>query len=171
MSIALLVLTLLFPPRVFPTAAALPSTVAHLSPRPVMLFVPKPEPKLTPPVLPSYQVTATVYSAETHQTDAEPLITADNSRISRHHSSKHRWMALSRDMLKGWGGKLDFGDSVRVHGISPELDGTYVIHDTMNRRLRHTIDLLVGRHEQIYGKWDKVRISKVEATKPIWQAS
>ncbi|WP_324674742.1 hypothetical protein [Hymenobacter sp. GOD-10R] len=81
-------------------------------------------------------------------------------------------MALSRDMLKGWGGKFDFGDSVRVQGISAELDGTYIIHDTMNRRLHRTIDLLVGRHERIYGKWDKVRISKVEeAAESTWTAS
>ncbi|WP_188811453.1 hypothetical protein [Hymenobacter cavernae] len=171
MSIALLVLTFLFPPQVFPTAAALPSTVAHLSPRQVALFVPKPVPAHHPSTLPSYQVTATVYSAQARQTDSEPHITADNSRISRHHSSKHRWMALSRDMLKDWGGKFSYGDSVRVQGISAELDGTYIIHDTMNRRLHRTIDLLVGQHEQIYGKWDKVRISKVEEAEPTWQAS
>ncbi|WP_227608810.1 RlpA-like double-psi beta-barrel domain-containing protein [Hymenobacter translucens] len=121
-----------------------------------------------PKKLPGYTVTATVYSADERQTDAEPLITADNSRISRHHSSKHRWMALSRDMLKRWGGKFEYGDSVMVTGISPTLDGTYVIHDTMNRRMHRTIDLLVGRHEDIYGKWDKVRISKLP---PVWRAS
>ena len=172
MSIALLVLAFLFPPRVFPTTAALPSTVAHLSPRQAVLFVPKVVAAIPPKVLPSYQVTATVYSAETRQTDSDPRITADNSRISRHHSSKHRWMALSRDMLKNWGGKVEFGDSVRVQGISAELDGTYIIHDTMNRRMHRTIDLLVGRNEQIYGKWDKVRISKVEEAPELeWQAS
>lgn len=156
--------------------AALPSTVAQLSPRPVALLLPRVEPAVrhVPRRLASYRVTATVYSAKVSQTDNEPFITADNSRISRHHTSKHRWMALSRDMLKPWGGKFAFGDSVKVKGISPELDGVYVIHDTMNQRLHRTIDLLVGRHEKIYGKWDDVTIRKVEDTpppQPEWQAS
>ncbi|QNE41157.1 hypothetical protein F1C16_17110 [Hymenobacter sp. NBH84] len=176
MSIALFLLTFLFPPRVIMQPAALPSTVAQLSPRPVALLLPRLVPLVhhTPRRLTSYRVTATVYSARKNQTDSEPFVTADNSRISRHHTSKRRWMALSRDMLKNWGGKFDFGDSVRVKGISPELDGVYVIHDTMNRRLHRTIDLLVGRHEKIYGKWDDVTIKKVEDTPPVlpeWQAS
>lgn len=169
MSIALLLLTLLFPPRPTPTFA-LPSTVAHLSPRQVSLALPVSGlPPATLPT-PSYQVTATIYSARARQTDSTPHITADNSRITRRHTSKHRWIALSRDMLKRWGGQFDYGDSIRVSGISPKLDGTYVIHDTMNQRLHHTIDLLVGHDEAIYGKWEEVRISALAPTAPAWQA-
>lgn len=156
--------------------AALPSTVARLSPRPVALLLPR-QPVLAraiPRKLPAYTVTATVYSAQKQQTDSEPFITADNSRITRHYSSKNRWMALSRDMLQNWGGKFAFGDSVEVSGISPELDGTYVIHDTMNRRMHRTIDLLVSAKEDIYGKWDNVKIVKIEAPaapEREWEAS
>lgn len=91
-------------------------------------------------------------------------------------------MALSRDMLKRWGGKFEYGDSVHVRGISPKLDGVYVIHDTMNQRLSRTIDLLVGRHEKIHGKWEDIIITKVVSSAPTettqmpelipeWQAS
>ncbi|WP_400193174.1 hypothetical protein [Hymenobacter sp. B81] len=127
-----------------------------------------------PRKLPTYRVTATVYMAETHQTDAEPLITADNSRIPPNASSKTRWIALSRDLLERWGGPFAYGDSVRVHGISPQLDGNYIIHDTMNRRFKRGIDLLVGQHEDHYGRWSNVRITPVPAPQPTpapqWQA-
>ena len=176
MSIALFLLTFLFPPRAVMHPAALPSTVARLSPRPVALLLPPPPPveRVVPRQLPAYVVTATIYSAEPRQTDSEPFITADNSRITPRHTSRSHWIALSRDMLKGWGGKFQFGDSVRVSGISPALDGNYVIHDTMNRRLHRTIDLLVGAQEDIYGKWGHVKIAHIEP-KPApvleWAAS
>ena len=72
---------------------------------------------------PTYTVTATAYQAVPGQTDTEPFVTADNSRIKPHYGSKKRWMALSRDLLKPWGGQFAFGDKVRVRGISPGLDG------------------------------------------------
>ncbi|MBC6991175.1 MULTISPECIES: RlpA-like double-psi beta-barrel domain-containing protein [Hymenobacter] len=179
MSIALFLLTFLFPPRPLTTSVAVvPPVVAHMSARSVSFERRVAAPTHLPSTLPSYTVTATVYNAEPSQTDAEPFVTADNSRISRHHTSKNRWMALSRDMLKSHGGKFDYGDSITVSGISPALDGNYVVHDTMNRRYRHRIDLLVNRHEALYdewvrfGKWDKVKISKVNPAKPaVWQAS
>lgn len=172
MSIALFILTLLFPPQIN-TSAPLPLTppVTNLTPRHIIFDVPTPVAAVLPRRLPGYKVTATVYWAEPGQTDSDPLITADNSRISRHHSSKHRWIALSRDMLKQNGGKFEYGDLVEVKGISPKLDGVYVLHDTMNRRLRRTIDLLVNKDEKIFGKWDDVRISKVVKPELTWQAS
>ena len=176
MSIALFLLTFLFPPRAIMRPAALPSTVARLSPRPVALLLPPPPPveRVVPRRLPAYVVTATIYSAQPQQTDAEPFITADNSRITPRHTSKNHWIALSRDMLKSGGGKFQFGDSVQVSGISPALDGNYIIHDTMNRRLHHTIDLLVGAQEDIYGKWQHVEISHLKpkpAPESEWAAS
>lgn len=172
MSLALFLLTLLFPPRpIFTTAAALPSTVAHLSPRMVALAAPPLlVPKRVPRHLPVYTVTATIYEPDPRQTDAEPFITADNSFITPKHSSKNRWMALSRDLLKPWGGKFSFGDSVRVTGISPKLDGVYVIHDTMNRRHRHCMDILAAKWEHLDEMWKNVKIVKVPKAEPLWQA-
>ena len=65
---------------------------------------------------------------------------------------------------------------MHVKGISPALDGTYIIHDTMNQRIKRGIDLLVGKNEEFYGKWSEVRISPVakrtepEAPARTWQA-
>ncbi len=96
-----------------------------------------------------FTVTATTYQAVPGQTDAEPFVTADNSRIKPHYGSKKRWLALSNDLLKRWGGHFDYGDQVRVRGISPELDGIYTVHDTMNRRHRRCLDVLTHPSEKI----------------------
>jgi 3D (Asp-Asp-Asp) domain-containing protein len=107
----------------------------------------------------TYTVTATVYEAVPGQTDNEPFVTADNSHIKRHYGTKKRWMALSRDLLKPWGGKFNYGDKVRVRGISPKLDGVYTVHDTMNRRHRHCMDILAHPSEKldIYSKGVKIQ--------------
>jgi 3D (Asp-Asp-Asp) domain-containing protein len=96
-----------------------------------------------------YTVTATAYEAVASQTDSKPFITADNSRIPRGYGSHTRWIALSRDLLKPWGGPFEFGDKVRVEGISPALDGVYTVHDTMNRRYRHRLDVLAHPREHL----------------------
>lgn len=169
MSIALFLLYLLLPtqpvaPRHLPTAHLAPRVVAVKPTAPAVAYHP-------PKKLPTYRVTATIYMADARQTDDEPLVTADNSRIPAHASSKTRWIALSRDLLERWGGPFAFGDSVQVRGISAELDGTYIIHDTMNRRFKHGIDLLVGKHEDLYGRWTNVRIQPVPPRPaPEWQA-
>ena len=110
----------------------------------------------------TYTVTATAYQAVANQTDDEPFVTADNSRIKPHYGSKKRWMALSRDLLKPWGGQFEYGDKVRVRGISSELDGVYTVHDTMNRRHRHCMDILTHRSEKVDIFQKGVKIQKVE---------
>ena len=112
----------------------------------------------------TYTVTATAYQAIPGQTDDEPFVTADNSRIKPSYGSKKRWMALSRDLLKPWGGKFAFGDKVHVRGISPQLDGVYTIHDTMNRRHRHCMDVLTHVSERFDIFQKGVKIQKVEET-------
>ena len=112
---------------------------------------------------PTYTVTATAYQAVANQTDNEPFVTADNSRIKSHYGSKKRWMALSRDLLKPWGGQFEYGDKVRVRGISPELDGVYTVHDTMNRRHRHCMDILTHASEKFDIFRKGVKIQKVAA--------
>ncbi|WP_051719154.1 hypothetical protein [Hymenobacter sp. IS2118] len=109
----------------------------------------------------TYRVTATIYEAVPGQTDSEPFITADNSRIKPHYGTKKRWMALSRDLLKPWGGKFAFGDTVRVSGINAKLDGVYTIHDTMNRRHRHCMDILAHTSENLDIFTKGVKIQKV----------
>ncbi|RSK50906.1 RlpA-like double-psi beta-barrel domain-containing protein [Hymenobacter rigui] len=173
MSIALFLLTFLFPPRTISVPAlALPSTVASLSPRPVSVALPVMPVKKAPLTL-SYRVTATTYWPEVGQTDDNPMETADGSIIPARHSSKTRWLAVSRDMLDKWGGPFRFGDKVRVSGISDALDGVYIIHDTMNRRHHHCVDVLVNKREcqqGLEGRWTGIRLSKL-APEPTWEAS
>ncbi|GAB3289719.1 hypothetical protein GCM10027511_01700 [Hymenobacter humi] len=109
----------------------------------------------------TYRVTATIYEAVPGQTDNEPFVTADNSRIKPHYGTKKRWMALSRDLLKPWGGTFKFGDTVRVTGISAKLDGVYTIHDTMNKRHRHCMDILAHTSENLDIFTKGVKIQKV----------
>ncbi|MBD2767554.1 hypothetical protein IC235_06580 [Hymenobacter sp. BT664] len=104
-------------------------------------------------------MTATVYEAVPGQTDQEPFVTADNSRIKPHYGTRKRWVALSRDLLRPWGGHFDFGDTVRVIGISERLDGVYTIHDTMARRHRRYLDVLAHPSENldIFARGVKIR--------------
>lgn len=96
-----------------------------------------------------YRVTATVYQAVPGQTDGSPFITADNSRIRPRYGSHTRWLALSPDLLKQGGGRFHYGDKVQVSQVSPQLDGVYTVHDTMNRRHRRRIDILTHRREKL----------------------
>lgn len=111
-----------------------------------------------------YTVTATAYQPVVGQTDEEPFVTADNSTIKRHYSSKTRWMALSHDLLARWGGDFQYGDQLAVSGISPELDGVYTVHDTMNKRHRHCMDILTHASEKIDLCTKQVKIRLVAPT-------
>lgn len=118
---------------------------------------------------PTYTVTATAYQAVVGQTDDEPFVTADNSYIQPDYSSKTRWIALSQDLLVRWGGKFQYGDNVWVSGISPELDGFYTVHDTMNKRHRHCMDILTHPREKIdlFTKGVKIRTARVAVPAPM----
>jgi 3D (Asp-Asp-Asp) domain-containing protein len=111
-----------------------------------------------------YTVTATAYQAVINQTDDEPFVTADNSNIKPHYSSKTRWMALSQDLLARWGGDFQYGDRVMIRGISPQLDGVYTVHDTMNKRHHHCMDILTHAREKIDIFTKNVKIQLVAAT-------
>lgn len=114
----------------------------------------------------TYKVTATVYQAVPGQTDSSPFITADNSRIRPRYGSRTRWLALSPDLLKRNGGKFNYGDKVQVSHVSPQLDGVYTVHDTMNRRHRRRIDILTHRREKISVCAREARLRLADAPRP-----
>lgn len=103
----------------------------------------------------------TVYNPVEAQCDSDPLITASNKRIDTKELSagKIRWMALSRDLLKRWGGSLHYGDTVVLSAGDDEIDGLWVIQDTMNKRFRNRGDLLFDASTRSRGKWRNVTIT------------
>ncbi|HMG91364.1 MAG TPA: hypothetical protein VK589_14965 [Chryseolinea sp.] len=103
----------------------------------------------------------TVYNPVAGQCDATPLVTASNQRINptQLRSGTIRWMALSRDLLKRWGGKIHYGDTINLSAGDPTIDGLWVVHDTMNRRFRKRGDLLFDARVRSTGKWSNVVIT------------
>jgi 3D (Asp-Asp-Asp) domain-containing protein len=104
-----------------------------------------------------YIVTATVYHAVEGQCDDSPLVTASGAKIASAESAyDHRYIAVSRDLLD----VFPYGTMVEVSGCG-ELDGEWVVADTMNRRYKGYIDLLINP-DMKGGKWEGVRIKKVK---------
>ncbi|WP_206077569.1 hypothetical protein [Pontibacter sp. SGAir0037] len=110
----------------------------------------------------TFTVSASVYYPEVGQTQGDPFTTADGSRINKKNPGKHRWIAVSRDLHSRWGGDIEYGDSLWVTGISDELDGLYIVRDTMHRRIKNRIDILVGRQDGVMGFWNEVKVAKLD---------
>lgn len=105
-----------------------------------------------------YVVTATVYHAVEGQCDDSPLVTASGAKIASAESAyDHRYIAVSRDLLD----VFPYGTKVEICGCG-ELDGEWVVADTMNRRYKGYIDLLINP-DMRGGKWVGVRIRKVNS--------
>lgn len=105
-----------------------------------------------------YIVTATVYHAVEGQCDGSPLVTASGAKISSaERAYEHRYIAVSRDLLD----VFPYGTMVEVSGCG-ELDGIYCVVDTMAKRFKGYIDLLINP-DMKGGKWTGVRIRKVNS--------
>tara|TARA_R110001632_G_scaffold69634_1_gene162731 strand:+ start:709 stop:1044 length:336 start_codon:yes stop_codon:yes gene_type:complete len=101
-------------------------------------------------------VTATVYNAVPEQTNADCLTTASLKKIDSLNPSKHRWVAVSRDLEElGY----TMGTKILVTGAG-DLDGMWTVEDRMNKRWECRIDFLVN-NDRIYGKWENVKITKL----------
>lgn len=87
-----------------------------------------------------YDVTVTMYHPVPEQTDSTPNITADGTRFSINKASQYRYVAVARNMLKRWGGFLDYGDYIWVD--AGNKSGIYQVRDTMNPRYVNHIDIL-----------------------------
>ena len=87
------------------------------------------------------EVTVTMYHPVRSQTDSTPNILADGTRIRVHKASEYRFIAVSRNLLKRWGGFLDYGDFIVLKGTDGK-DGVYQVRDTMNKRWVNRIDIL-----------------------------
>ena len=98
-------------------------------------------------------VTLTYYQPVKGQCDSKPLITADGSKINLNHlkSGKIRWCAISRDLLY----LFPKGKPKRIY---IEGFGTYQVRDVMNRRFRHSVDILIHPENSKRIKLNKVKI-------------
>ena len=113
------------------------------------------------PIPEIHEVLGTFYNPTKWQCDNDPLITADNSKINlkKLKNEEIRWVALSRDLLKRWGGPFDYGDTLTVHHPNSMIRGKWVVHDSMNKRWRKRIDFLVHKSTRFPGKSKHVLIS------------
>ena len=94
-------------------------------------------------------VDVTMYQPVYPQTDTTPDITADGTRIRISKASKYKFVALSRNLLKRWGGPFDYGDFILLKGTEGK-DGVYQVRDTMNPKWVNVVDILESEHVQPY---------------------
>lgn len=87
------------------------------------------------------RVAVTMYHPDEQNCDDTPDITADGTRLVIGMASEYRYVALSRNLLKRWGGLFDYGDFILVRGIG-EKSGVYQVRDTMNSRWVNRVDIL-----------------------------
>jgi len=85
---------------------------------------------------------ATTYQPTEAQCDSNPLTTADGSVINP--DDYQNWVALSRDLLKRWGGQFDYGDTLEIYSAkNTNLNGEWIVHDCMAARYKNSIDFLL----------------------------
>lgn len=107
----------------------------------------------------SVKVTATMYNPVVGQCDNDPLVTAAMYKINPKKASEHKWIAVSRDLLKKNGGRFEYGDKVIIAGAG-DKDGVYTIADTMNKRYKNRIDILETKGTPLY-KYENVLLAKL----------
>lgn len=84
------------------------------------------------------------YNATSNQTDSTPLITGSQKKIDLNKLKKGllKWCAVSPDLLKRFGGKYKYGDTVYVKSPK-QYKGKWIIEDCMNKMYKNKIDFLV----------------------------
>lgn len=104
-----------------------------------------------------YRVTATMYHPVSYQTDNTPTITADGTQIvDVYKAHELRYVALSRDLLKRWGGPFDYEDYIIVENAGNH-SGVWQVRDTMNKRWTNRIDFLMSPGDKPF-KYEEVVI-------------
>jgi len=102
------------------------------------------------------KVMVTMYNAVEGQCDSDPYTTASMLKINPFKASEHKYIAMSRDLLKRWGVRFEYRQKIRLVGCGVK-DGIYTIADCMNERFRKKIDILETVGTPIY-KFKNVKI-------------
>ena len=105
------------------------------------------------------EVDVTMYQPVYPQTDMTPNITADGTRIRISRASDYKFVALSRNLLKRWGGPFDYGDFILLKGAGNK-DGVYQVRDTMNPKWVNVVDILESESVEPY-KYTDAQIYKL----------
>ena len=111
------------------------------------------------------EVDVTMYQPTHYQTDTSPDITADGTRIRISKASEYKFVALSRNLLKRWGGGFDYGDFIYIKGTK-DKDGVYQVRDTMNSKWVNVVDILESVSVKPY-KYENVHIYKMNWTENL----
>ena len=116
-------------------------------------------------------VTVTMYNPSEEQTDSTPNQTADGTIINPDRASEYRYIALSRDLLRRWGGPFNYGDYIMIKGTDG-YDGVYQVKDTMSPKFINRVDILRTQGSKWfkfdnvvlyrYFKYDQVTLHKHE---------
>ena len=94
---------------------------------------PKPQPTN------EWRVTLTTYTIDPTQTDSTPLVTASGFKLDSINPSRHRVIAVSRDLKH----KFKFGSKVKLQNAG-KYNGVWYVRDIMNKRFTNKIDILVN---------------------------
>jgi hypothetical protein len=111
------------------------------------------------------EVNVTMYQPVYPQTDRTPNITADGTKIRISKASDYKYVALSRNLLKRWGGPFDYGDFILIKGTK-DKDGVYNVRDTMNPKFVNYVDILESVSVKPY-KYENVHIYKMNWTENL----
>ncbi|MBT4208537.1 hypothetical protein HOE22_09375 [Candidatus Woesearchaeota archaeon] len=111
------------------------------------------------------EVDVTMYQPTRYQTDSSPNITADGTKFKISKASEYKFVALSRNLLKRWGGPFDYGDFILIKGTK-DKDGVYNVRDTMNPKWVNIVDILESTHVKPY-KYKNVQLYKMNWTDNI----
>lgn len=74
----------------------------------------------------------TSYRSVPNQTDDSPFHTSTGQHVHKD------GVAVSRDLLKRWGGPIEYGDFIYIEGY-----GVKVVNDCMAERHKHSVDMWV----------------------------
>ena len=105
------------------------------------------------------EVDVTMYQPTYYQTDSDPDVTADGTKIRISKASEYKFVALSRNLLKRWGGPFDYGDFILLKGAGKK-NGVYQVRDTMNPKWVNVVDILESKHVEPY-KYTDAHIFKL----------
>jgi len=106
------------------------------------------------------QVDVTMYRPVPRETDSTPNITADGTKIKISEASNYRFVAVSRNLLKRWGGFLNYGDFVLLKDAGHK-DGIYRVKDTMSSRWVNVVDILESPGTDPY-KFENASLVKLD---------